>query len=246
MNNAVILSNQKEAMNSFIVEFKKALSDEYCDHLIEKFERDQRKTEGKTGAGVDKTKKDSQDLYISHLPEWRDECNTISNLILQGVTQYARAYPFLLTGAVSPSIQDPKTGQLRTIRYDDIQNLSDQDISQLVQTIYRLDDVNLQKYTKGTGGYHHWHSEHYPHPVDKEQRSLHRVLLWLIYLNNVEQGGETEFFFQQAKVKASKGSLVLAPCGFTHTHRGCIPQSSDKYVLASWVMYKDSKALYGK
>ncbi|NVJ50440.1 MAG: 2OG-Fe(II) oxygenase [Gammaproteobacteria bacterium] len=233
-------------MQNFIVEFKNALAPEYCDQLIEKFTRDPAKTAGKTGAGVDKSKKDSMDLYISTLPNWQQECQQISQLILQAVTQYAKAYPFLLTGAVSPSIQDPKTGQVRTITHQDIQQMGDADVSNLIQSIYRLDDVNMQYYQKAKGGYHHWHSEHFPHPVDQGQRSLHRVLLWLIYLNDVEQGGETEFYFQQAKVKASKGSLVLAPCGFTHTHRGCVPESSDKYVLASWLMYKDAKTLYGQ
>ncbi|NVJ60552.1 MAG: 2OG-Fe(II) oxygenase [Gammaproteobacteria bacterium] len=233
-------------MQNFIIEFKQAFSPEFCNNLIAKFEKDPKRTQGKTGAGVDKSKKDSTDLYISELSNWKEECNTINNTIFQAVTQYARAFPFLLTGAVSPSIQDPKTGQVRTITHEDISQLNDDNINGLVRNIYRLDDINLQKYNQAQGGYHHWHSEHYPHPVDKTQRSLHRVLLWLIYLNDVEQGGETEFFFQQTKVKASQGSLVLAPCGFTHTHRGGVPQSSDKYVLASWVMYKNSKALYGK
>lgn len=93
---------------------------------------------------------------------------------------------------------------------------------------------------------HHWHSEHYPHPTDPEQRSLHRVLLWLIYLNDVEVGGETEFLYQKVKIKARCGSLVLAPCDFTHTHRGLVPESADKYVLASWIMYHNAKALYPK
>lgn len=233
-------------MQNFIIEFKQAFSPEFCNHLMAKFEQDPKRTAGKTGAGVDKSKKDSTDLYISELANWKEECKTINSTIFQAVTQYAKAYPFLLTGAVSPSIQDPKTGQVRTITYEDINQLNDDNINGLVQNIYRLDDINLQKYNQATGGYHHWHSEHYPHPTDKTQRSLHRVLLWLIYLNDVEQGGETEFFYQQAKVKATQGSLVLAPCGFTHTHRGCVPQSSDKYVLASWVMYKNSRALYGK
>ena len=231
-------------MQNFIVEFKNALPDEFCDQLIAKFERDPNKAEGKTGAGVDKTKKDSQDLYISNLKDWKDDCNQISNTINQALVQYAKAYPFILTGAVSPSIKDPQTGQIRTITYEDIGKLPEQDLGVLTQSIYRLDDINLQKYTQSKGGYHHWHSEHFPHPTDKTQKSLHRVLLWLIYLNDVEQGGETEFFFQQTKVKASKGSLVLAPCGFTHTHRGAVPESSDKYVMASWVMYKSSKNLY--
>jgi 2OG-Fe(II) oxygenase superfamily len=232
-------------MQNFVVEFKEAFSSAFCNQLIEKFERDTNKTAGKTGGGVDKVKKDSQDLYLSHLPEWRDECQSIGNVIYQALTEYAKAYPFILTGAVSPSIQDQKTGKVRAITYQDIEIMPERDVMALSKSLYRLDDINLQKYTKATGGYPHWHSEHFPSPSDPNQRALHRVLLWLAYLNDVEQGGETEFFFQQAKVKARKGTLVLAPCGFTHTHRGCVPQSSDKYVLASWVMYRDAKQLYG-
>jgi len=225
-------------MQHFIIEFEKALSADFCQHLIKKFENDSRHSEGKTGSGIDKNKKDSLDLYISQLADWQQECESISKILLQAVTEYARAFPFLLTGAVSPSFTDSKTGQIRSIEYQDIAKMQNPQIAQLVQTIYRLDNINLQKYIKGRGGYHHWHSEHYPHPNDAQQKALHRVLLWLIYLNDVEEGGETEFFFQNIKVKPKQGSLILAPCGFTHTHRGCIPQSSDKYVLASWLMYK--------
>ena len=46
-------------------------------------------------------------------------------------------------------------------------------------------------------------------PQDPEQRSLHRVLLWLVYLNDVEQGGETEFYYQQARVKAQREPCSL-------------------------------------
>ena len=112
--------------------------------------------------------------------------------------------------------------------------------------MYQLDGINFQHYTQGRGGYHHWHSEHYPHPTDASQRSLRRVLLWLIYLNDVSEGGETEFFYQQVKIKPVQGSLILAPCTFTHTHRGHIPISNDKYVLASWLMYRPASQLYGQ
>ncbi|TQV88418.1 2OG-Fe(II) oxygenase [Aliikangiella coralliicola] len=231
-------------MQNFIVEFKQAFSPEYCQQLIKKFKKSPHKTDGRTGAGVDKSKKDSLDLYISNLPEWEEDCNIIGQTILKATVQYAKMYPFILTGAISPSILDPETKELRTIQYDDLAKLDEPQLENLVRTIYRLDEVNLQRYTKGRGGYHHWHSEHYPHPTDNQQRSLHRVLLWLIYLNDVEDGGETEFFYQQAQVKPTQGSLILAPCGFTHTHRGSIPKSNDKYVLASWVLYQDARQLY--
>ena len=233
-------------MENFIVEFKNALSPEFCKHLIQKFEQSNEKKPGRTGAGVDKSKKDSMDLHISTLQDWQTENQQISNLILQALVQYAKRYPFVLTGAISPSVLDPKTNQPRTVTHNDIAQMSDQQIEGIVRAIYRLDQVNLQHYTKGTGGYHHWHSEHFPHPSDPSQKSLHRVLLWLIYLNDVDEGGETEFFYQQAKVKPTEGSLVLAPCTFTHTHRGSIPVSNDKYVLASWVIYANAQDMYGQ
>ena len=233
-------------MKNFIIEFKDALSPEYCQQLINKFEQSQNKKAGRTGSGVDKSKKDSIDLYLSNEADWQEERNNIAQIILKATIEYAKIYPFILTGAVSPSIQDPKTGRVRTISYEDISQMSDPEIEQLVRYIYSIDDINMQRYTKGEGGYHHWHSEHFPHPSDPTQRSLHRVLLWLVYLNDVEDGGETEFFYQQAKVKPTKGSIVLAPCGFTHTHRGSVPKSSDKYVLASWVMFNDSTKLYSQ
>jgi len=231
-------------VSNFIIEFKNALSSEYCDQLIEKFEAFPHKEAGRTGAGVDKVKKDSLDCYISQHKEWQQECNQLSHLILQATINYARQFPFLITGAISPSIQDPKTGKIRTVTHEDIAKLDNQAIENMIKMIFRLDNVNMQRYTKGKGGYHHWHSEHFPHPNDASQKSLHRVLLWLIYLNDVEEGGETEFFYQNAKVKPQKGSLVLAPVNFTHTHRGCVPISNDKYVLASWVMYNQAEQLY--
>lgn len=231
-------------MAKFIVAYKNALSDEQCDQMIKKFESFPDKAYGRTGDGVDVTKKDSMDCFISSHKEWQQECNTIALAVLKATVQYARQFPMLLTGAISPSMPDAKTKKLRTIQHQDIEKMPDQDIEFLVKNIYNLDNINLQRYTKGKGGYHHWHSEHFPHPTDPAQKSLHRVLLWLVYLNDIEEGGETEFFYQNLKMKPTKGSLILAPVNFSYTHRGCVPVSNDKYVLASWLMYKPANQLY--
>lgn len=233
-------------MDNFIFELEDAFSPEFCQHLIEKFNHTPNKKAGQTGAGVDKAKKDSTDIMLNHLPDWQQEQMEISKVVLLATIHYARKYPFMLTGPISPSIQDPKTGELRNITYEDVDNMSNEQIQQLLVTIYTIDDINMQHYKKGVGGYHHWHSEHYPHPRDPSQKSLHRTLLWLVYLNDIDDGGETEFFYQQTKVRPKQGSIVIAPCGFTHTHRGCVPKSSDKYVLASWVMYNHAAKLYGQ
>lgn len=231
-------------MNHFIVEFKNALSKDFCQSLIKNFSADTRQHKGRTGSGVDVSKKNSTDLAISNLPEWREQAAQIQNIIRQATIQYAKVYPHLLVGAVSTKMQLP-SGEARELNGRDIQAMNDAQIGQIVDRLFQFEAINMQKYTKQTGGYPYWHSEHFPHPSDQQQRSLHRVLLWLIYLNDVEQGGETEFLYQQTKLQPTAGSLVLAPCGFTHTHCGHPPISSDKYVLASWIGFKPANELYG-
>lgn len=231
-------------MQHFIVEFKHALSADYCQKLIAKFEQDTNKQQGRIGSGVDTSKKNSIDIHLSTLPHWQQEHQDINGLVLQGLVQYVKAYPHMITGAISPSIKDEKTGQLVTLTPEMIPQLDDARLATIIQGIFTFDDINMQKYNKGEGNFGHWHSEHYPHPSDPKQKSLHRTLLWLIYLNDVQEGGETDFLYQQASLKPSTGSLVLSPCGFTHTHRGRTPISNDKYVLASWITYKNAAELY--
>ena len=42
-------------------------------------------------------------------------------------------------------------------------------------------------------------------------RAQQRALAWMVYLNDVEEGGETEFLYQQLKIKPSKGRVVIWP-----------------------------------
>ena len=231
-------------MQHFIAEFKQALAPEFCQQIIDKFEADQRIHPGRTGGGVDPEKKNSLDLGISKFDDWNEITGQINNIIHRALIQYARAYPHFLVGAVSTKMQDRTTKAITELNAGHIQQMPDAQLSAIINRIYQPEPINLQKYPKKDGGYPYWHSEHFPHPTDQSQRSLHRVLLWLIYLNDVEQGGETEFIYQQAKVKPTTGSLVLSPCGFTHTHCGHPPLSNQKYVLASWVGFRPAASLY--
>ena len=88
-------------------------------------------------------------------------------------------------------------------------------------------DVKLQK-TPIKGGYSIWHAE------QCAGGGATRSLSWMVYLNDVEVGGETEFLYQGFKQKAKKGTLVIWPAAFTHTHRGNPPYSNEKYVITGW------------
>jgi len=92
--------------------------------------------------------------------------------------------------------------------------------------------VKIQK-TLPTEGYHVWHVEH-GKGFDCEKR----VLVYTIYLNTVEEGGETEFLYQSQRVKPVKGRIVIWPAGFPYVHRGNPPLSGEKYIVTSWISYK--------
>ena len=233
-------------MSKFIHIYKDALSAEYCNRCIEKFEHSQNKNTGRTGQGIDLKKKNSTDITLnSFQDEWQKETAFLQKTVLDHLVDYVRHHPFLLAGAVALQIKDAN-GIKRDLLHSDIQGLDDQAIANMLMGVYRLGSINLQKYDRNKGGYFHWHSEHYPHPNDPQNDSLHRVLLWMFYLNDVDEGGETEFFYQQATVKPVKGTMVIAPAGFSHTHRGAMPVSGDKYIFTSWLQYQPADKLYGQ
>lgn len=86
----------------------------------------------------------------------------------------------------------------------------------------------LQK-TRVGGGYHVWHYE------NSGRATASRLLAWMIYLNDVDEGGETEFLYQHRRERPRAGTLLIWPAGFTHTHRGNPPLSNEKYIITGWV-----------
>jgi hypothetical protein len=88
----------------------------------------------------------------------------------------------------------------------------------------------IQK-TKVGGGYHVWHFE----SITRE--TSNRLLTWILYLNDVHEGGETEFLYQSMRVKPEQGTLVIWPAAFTHTHRGNPPLSNEKYIVTGWTEF---------
>lgn len=228
----------------FIEVYPNVLSSEFCQRLIDKFDASRDASPGLTVHGVDQARKDSTDILVSSHPEWQSETREIVNHTIRGLVPYARKYPFMLVGATSIDTTDAHTGQRRSFTHEDIQQMSDPQIAQLILMVYRLGSINLQKYRQNVGGYHHWHSEVCPSPQDLECEAMHRVLLWMYYLNDVDEGGETEFFYQRQKIRPRQGTFVVAPTSFTHTHKGHVPRSNDKYILTSWVLYQRAESMF--
>ena len=89
-------------------------------------------------------------------------------------------------------------------------------------------DFKLQR-TLPTEGYHIWHYENSGVEV------CNRLLTWMVYLNDVENGGETEFLQQSLRIKPKTGTVLIWPASFTHIHRGNPPLSGPKYIVTGWV-----------
>ena len=66
----------------------------------------------------------------------------------------------------------------------------------------------------------------------------------MFYLNDVNEGGSTDFHYQNKSIQPKAGSMVIAPAYFTHTHRGAVPISNDKYILTSWVLFNQAEKIY--
>lgn len=92
--------------------------------------------------------------------------------------------------------------------------------------------VKIQK-TVPAGGYHVWHCE------AESRDSSTRLLAVQLYLNDVEEGGETEFLYQSKRIKPKQGTLLIWPTCFTHTHRGNPPLSGVKYTINTWIDFKE-------
>ena len=91
----------------------------------------------------------------------------------------------------------------------------------------------IQMYPRGEG-YFRWHADSIGAGVQSRQVAM------ILYLNDVAEGGETEFFHQGIKVAPRAGQLLLFPAGWNYMHCGQVAVSDDKYIVQTFVRIKDA------
>ncbi len=85
---------------------------------------------------------------------------------------------------------------------------------------------NIQKYNK-SGHFKRWHTER------DSISTAHRALAWMTYLNDVNEGGSTDFKHFDISVKPEKGKTLIWPAEWTHAHRGQVVKQ-EKYIVTGW------------
>ena len=213
--------------DNFIGIYKNAISDDICDQMISYFTAYSEDThKGMTGAGYDEKMKMSTDLNLVNILDKEDSINTkiipvVSEALGKGFFEYIKQYPLWLHG-------DQCIGKA-----------SDEDVYKELFNRYTLDTTSilLKHYKKGVDGFHAWHEDqgNSGSTISAVNKLLSRVLVCMFYLNDVEEGGETAFYYQELKIKPTKGTLVIFPTYFTHLHKGHIPISNDKYICNLWI-----------
>jgi hypothetical protein len=88
---------------------------------------------------------------------------------------------------------------------------------------------NIQKFGPGEGfKKFHFENSHFV--------NCHRLLVFSLYLNTLDDKGGTEFKYYHTE-KAERGKLVIWPASHTHTHRSEVSPSQTKYIITGWYCY---------
>jgi hypothetical protein len=92
------------------------------------------------------------------------------------------------------------------------------------------ENFNIQKYLPNQG-YYAYHTER-----SGLKNSL-RHLTFMTFLNDVENGGETEWYYQKLKIKPETGLTLIWGTDWTFTHRGIPSKTEKKYIVTGWYSY---------
>jgi prolyl 4-hydroxylase len=91
-----------------------------------------------------------------------------------------------------------------------------------------VESCQIQHY-KPAEGFKKWHFE-------RSSNEKNRCLVFMTYLNDVPDAG-THFKYQDLTTPAEKGLTLIWPTDFTHTHKGQITKTHEKYILTGWLGY---------
>lgn len=197
--------------------FENAFTSEECDAILERFER--AKTlklvyQGQSGSGVNHDIKSSTDFDLLSSPIEDD---------------------ILFSYGIFEKFNDIIINQyLNEFPHQDEYSASE-DLF-IANTFYEL--AQVQEYPKTTGHYNAWHAETGTFEMSR------RLFSFLLYLNDVEEGGETDFIYADNgngefyTVKPKKGTLLIHPASFPYVHRGRTPISDNKAILTTWLSYE--------
>jgi len=198
-------------MESFIFIKPNSICHDLCDEIISKFEDEPSKHTGSTMGGIQIHIKDTMDFII---PPNCEEWYKINKCLLKVLTQNIDEYLDNLSNCEN---------------YKNTVQLSKNNFLPIDKNNVIFYNFMVQRYLKNEGRYVY----HNDFNIDVKKNE-YRIITYLFYLNDVEEGGET-VFWNDHKIKPEKGKLILFPASWTFPHCGKMPISSNKYIITGWI-----------
>lgn len=89
--------------------------------------------------------------------------------------------------------------------------------------------INFQHY-RPNEGFLAWHTER----MSYFEPAVSRHLVFMTYMNDVTDEGETAFLHQNIKIKPEKGLTIIWPADWTFVHRGITSPTQHKFIVTGW------------
>ena len=194
-------------MEKFLYLKKNSLSKELCNIIIKKFDEDcECKYRGVTSGGLNIGTKDTFDFQIPNSNNKNFESWKLIREVLENeLNSNIKIYIQTLSKNIHKDFKLFENGYVTN------------------------ETFQIQKYIKNNGKftYHHDFSVEY-------SEKKYRVITFIYYLNDVNEGGETEIW-GSVKIKPECGKLLLFPACWTFPHSGLVPKSNHKYIITGWL-----------
>ena len=194
-------------LNDLIVTYENSLSSSICDELISFFENNIEQHQTIINNG-------SPNFTQINLTKNIEEIPVIHNKLIQNVFKYRDEYYKYFHRDVFPDSEEFRINVYRDV----------------FPNSHAFEGFRIKRYN--TGG-----EDRFDTHVDvQDYTSARRFLSFFWYLNDVEEGGETEF--DELIIKPKKGTLVIFPPLWMFPHKGNPPISGPKYLLNTYLHYK--------
>ena len=175
-------------------------------------------------------------------------CNEIAQffennkeLQIQGITSYGKDLKAKKTTDIPVNPHDLKNPKFEILKQymDELYKcfIDYQNQWPFLKSVIKVVDVpgfNIQKYSRG---------DHFAllHSERTTLDTLHRLFAWMTYLNDVDDGGQTNFSHYGIKIRPETGKTLIWPAEWTHAHTGEILKSGTKYIVTGWMNFPAGK-----
>lgn len=194
----------------------------YCSYLIELFDLLEKK-----GAGSNRQRSENAAKHIKD--DYQIGLNLENNVCSFNLKDNTNNLPLFISGDIESRASD--------LFFDGLQacynNYSEKYSTLKCEGNIIASTMKMQRTGPG-GGYHVFHHEQGPNDSAK------RVVVYMLYLNSLEdnEGGETEFLHQKTRIKPQENLMLLWPASYTHVHRGNpVLCEKSKYIVTGWFYY---------